>query len=119
MPWFSAEVMVRLDRLIVTKMVLTFLGGGSASLVGLFCSFCTTRSARFSKSFPDSEGEAGGSVSPVFLPVLGPSSESDMVVFRRWSWIPVELSWSSLIDGRRALTARDWCAHVRRQLCAP
>lgn len=27
MPWFSAAVMVRLDSLIVTKMVLTFLGG--------------------------------------------------------------------------------------------
>ena len=27
MPWFSAAVMVRLDRLIVAKMFLTFLGG--------------------------------------------------------------------------------------------
>ena len=39
MPWFSAAVMVRLDRLIVTKIALSFLGVGSASLVGLFCSF--------------------------------------------------------------------------------
>ena len=38
------------------------------------------------------------------------------------SWIETvgELSWSSLIDRRRArLTARDWCAHARGQLCAP